>query len=115
MRTALNGLEVAVLTTEISSDGYIHITNEIAKECVQERKAIFDKKGDSHYDNISAFIKSMRGSDPDAAIFYLARALNGGEDPVFLLGELLLQLQKMLVWQIQMHLLLLHPQCKLYI
>lgn len=84
VRTALNGLEVAVLTTEISSDGYIHITNEIAKECVQERKAIFDKKGDSHYDNISAFIKSMRGSDPDAAIFYLARALNGGEDPVFL-------------------------------
>ena len=84
VRTALNGLEVAVLTTEISSDGYIHITNEIAKECVQERKAIFDKKGDSHYDNISAFIKSMRGSDPDAAVFYLARALNGGEDPVFL-------------------------------
>lgn len=84
VRTALNGLEVAVLTTEISADGYIHITNEIAKECVQERKAIFDKKGDSHYDNISAFIKSMRGSDPDAAVFYLARALNGGEDPVFL-------------------------------
>ncbi len=84
VRTALNGLEVAVLTTDISSDGYIHITNEIAKECVQERKAIFDKKGDSHYDNISAFIKSMRGSDPDATVFYLARALNGGEDPVFL-------------------------------
>jgi len=84
VRTALNGLEVAVLTTEISADGYVHITNEIAKECVQERKAIFDKKGDSHYDNISAFIKSMRGSDPDAAVFYLARALNGGEDPVFL-------------------------------
>ena len=84
VRTALNGLEVAVLTTDISSDGYIHITNEIAKECVQERKAIFDKKGDSHYDNISAFIKSMRGSDPDATVFYLARALNGGEDPLFL-------------------------------
>ena len=84
VRTALNGLEVAVLTTNMEADGYIHITNEIAKECVQERKAIFDKKGDSHYDNISAFIKSMRGSDPDAAIFYLARALNGGEDPVFL-------------------------------
>ena len=60
------------------------ITNEIAKESVQSRKAIFDKKGDSHYDNISAFIKSMRGSDPDATVFYLARAINGGEDPVFL-------------------------------
>ena len=68
----------------MSEDGYIHITNEIAAECVQTRKAIFDKKGDSHYDNISAFIKSMRGSDPDATIFYLARALNGGEDPVFM-------------------------------
>ena len=84
VRTALNGLEVAVLTTPMEQDGYIHITNEIAKESVQNRKAIFDKNGDSHYDNISAFIKSMRGSDPDAAIFYLARALNGGEDPVFL-------------------------------
>ena len=84
VRTALNGLEVAVLTTQISSDGYIHITNEIAANSVQSRKAIFDKNGDSHYDNISAFIKSMRGSDPDAAIFYLARALNGGEDPVFI-------------------------------
>ena len=84
VRTALNGLEVAVLTTKMDEDGYIHITNEIAAESVQTRKAIFDKKGDSHYDNISAFIKSMRGSDPDAAIFYLARALNGGEDPVFL-------------------------------
>ena len=82
--TALNGLELAVLTTQMDSSGYIHITNEIAKDCVQSRKAIFDKKGDSHYDNISAFIKSMRGSDPDAAIFYLARAINGGEDPVFI-------------------------------
>ena len=84
VRTALNGLEIAVLTTEMDKDGYIHITNEIAKECVQQRKAVFDKNGDSHYDNISAFIKSMRGSDPDAAIFYLARAINGGEDPVFI-------------------------------
>ncbi len=84
VRTALNGLEIAVLTTNMSEDGYIHITKEIAAESVQSRKAIFDKKGDSHYDNISAFIKSMRGSDPDAAIFYLARAINGGEDPVFL-------------------------------
>lgn len=84
VRTGLNGLEVAVLTTEMDKDGYIHITNEIAKECVQRRKAVFDKNGDSHYDNISAFIKSMRGSDPDATIFYLARAINGGEDPVFI-------------------------------
>ena len=84
VRTALNGLEIAVLTTQMDKDGYINITNEIAADCVQSRKAIFDKKGDSHYDNISAFIKSMRGSDPDAAIFYLARALNGGEDPMFL-------------------------------
>ena len=84
VRTALNGLEVAVLTTQMDKDGYITITDDIAKECVQERKAIFDKNGDSHYDNISAFIKSMRGSDPDAALFYLARALNAGEDPVFM-------------------------------
>lgn len=84
VRTALNGLEVAVLTTPMEADGYIHITDEVAKESVQNRKALFDKNGDSHYDNISAFIKSMRGSDPDAAVFYLARALNGGEDPVFL-------------------------------
>ena len=84
VRTALNGLEIAVLTTNMDSDGYIHITDEVIKNCVQSRKAIFDKKGDTHYDNISAFIKSMRGSDPDATVFYLARALNGGEDPMFL-------------------------------
>ncbi len=84
VRTALNGLEIAVLTTEISKDGYIYITNEIAAESMQNRKAIFDKNGNTHYDNISAFIKSMRGSDVDAAVFYLARALNGGEDPMFL-------------------------------
>lgn len=84
VRTALNGLEIAVLTTPMEKDGFIHITDEVAKECVQTRKAVFDKNGDSHYDNISAFIKSMRGSDPDAAIFYLARALNAGEDPMFM-------------------------------
>jgi len=84
IRTALNGLEVAVLTTKPDSDGVINITDEIAAESVTQRKAIFDKNGDSHYDNISAFIKSVRGSDPDAAVFYLARALEGGEDPVFL-------------------------------
>ena len=84
VRTALNGLEVAVLTTNMESDGYIHITDEVIKNSIQNRKAIFDKNGDTHYDNISAFIKSMRGSDPDATLFYLARALNGGEDPMFL-------------------------------
>ena len=84
VRTALNGLEIAVLTTKMDNDGFIHITDEIAKECVQNRKQIFDKNGDSHYDNISAMIKSMRGSDPDATVFYLARAIQGGEDPVFL-------------------------------
>ena len=84
VRTALNGLEVAVLTTNMEPDGYIHITDEVIKNSIQNRKALFDKNGDTHYDNISAFIKSMRGSDPDATLFYLARALNGGEDPVFL-------------------------------
>lgn len=84
VRTALNGLEVAVLTTNMNEEGFIEITDEIIKNCIQTRKAIFDKNGESHYDNISAFIKSMRGSDPDAAVFYLARALNGGEDPMFL-------------------------------
>ena len=84
VRTALNGLEVAVLTTEMDKDGYIIITDQIAADSMQKKKAMFDKSGDSHYDNISAFIKSMRGSDPDASIFYLARALNAGEDPMFL-------------------------------
>ena len=84
VRTALNGLEVAVLTTQMDKDGLITITDEIAAESIQRKKAMFDKSGDSHYDNISAFIKSMRGSDPDAAVFYLARAINGGEDPLFL-------------------------------
>lgn len=68
----------------MSEDGYIHLTDEVIKNSVQSRKAIFDKNGEVHYDNISAFIKSMRGSDPDAAVFYLARALQGGEDPMFL-------------------------------
>ena len=84
VRTALNGLEIAVLTTKMNSDGVIEITDEIASQSMNTKKAMFDKSGDSHYDNISAMIKSMRGSDPDAAIFYLARALNAGEDPVFL-------------------------------
>ncbi len=84
VRTALNGLEVAVLTTKMNSDGVIEVTNEIMAESLNKKKAMFDKNGDSHYDNISAMIKSMRGSDPDATVFYLARAINAGEDPVFL-------------------------------
>ena len=84
VRTALNALEIAVLTTNMNSQGVIVIDDDIIKNCIQTKKAVFDKNGDSHYDNISAFIKSMRGSDPDATVFYLARALNGGEDPMFL-------------------------------
>ena len=76
VRTALNGLEVATLTTSMSEDGNIYLTDDVIKNSVQNRKAIFDKNGEQHYDNISAFIKSMRGSDPDAAVFYLARAIN---------------------------------------
>ncbi len=90
VRTALNGLEVAVLTTKMNADGIIEITDEIASQSLNKRKAMFDKTGDSHYDNISAFIKSLRGSDADAAIFYLARALNAGEDPVFLARRLVI-------------------------
>lgn len=83
-RKALNILEMAVLTTEMSADGKIYVTKKIAMECTQQRVNEFDKNGDSHYDNISAFIKSMRGSSPDGALFYLARAIAGGEDPMFL-------------------------------
>ena len=84
VRTALNALEIATLTTSMNENGEIVLTDEILQNCAQTKKAVFDKSGDSHYDNISAFIKSMRGSDPDAVLFYLARALHGGEDPMFL-------------------------------
>ena len=84
VRTALNSLEVAVLTTGLDKDGFINVTTEIVAESMGKKKTMFDKSGDAHYDNISAFIKSMRGSDPDATAFYLARAIDGGEDPVFL-------------------------------
>ena len=84
VRVALNALEIATLTTEMDANGEIVITREIATECIQKKKAQFDKNGDSHYDNISAFIKSMRGGDADAVLFYLARALYAGEDPMFL-------------------------------
>lgn len=82
-RTALNALELAVLTTE-PKDGTIHITLEEAQECIQKRALNYDKDGDNHYDTISAFIKSMRGSDPDAALYYLAKMIYAGEDPKFI-------------------------------
>ena len=84
VRVALNAIEIAALTTDMNEDGDIVITKEIAMECIQKKKVEFDKSGDSHYDNISAFIKSMRGGDADAVLFYLARALYAGEDPMFL-------------------------------
>ena len=83
-RNALNALELGVLTTERSGDGKIHITLDVASECIQKRVNRYDKDGDQHYDTISAFIKSMRGSDPDAAVFYLARMLKAGEDIRFI-------------------------------
>lgn len=83
-RNALNALELGILTTECSPDGKIHITLEVASECIQKKTVRYDKGGDNHYDTISAFIKSMRGSDPDAAVFYLAKMLYAGEDIKFI-------------------------------
>ena len=83
-RSALNAVELGILTTEKSPDGFIHITLDIASECIQKRVLKYDKAGDNHYDTISAFIKSMRGSDADAAIYYLARMLAAGEDIKFI-------------------------------
>ena len=90
VRTALNGLEIAVLTTKMNNNGEIQITDEIAAQSFNKKKSMFDKDGDSHYDNISAMIKSLRGSDPDAAIFYMARAIDAGEDPMFLARRLVI-------------------------
>ena len=90
VRTALNGLEIAVLTTKLNPKGEIEITDEIAAQSFNKKKSMFDKDGDSHYDNISAMIKSLRGSDPDASIFYLARAIDAGEDPMFLARRLVI-------------------------
>ena len=83
-RAALTAIELGVLTTDRSSDGIIHITIDVASECIQKRVISYDKKGDNHYDTISAFIKSMRGSDPDAAVYYLARMLYAGESVTFI-------------------------------
>ena len=82
-RAALTAIELGVLTTDRSDDGIIHITIDVASECIQKRVISYDKKGDNHYDTISAFIKSMRGSDPDAAVYYLARMLYAGEDVIY--------------------------------
>lgn len=89
-RNALNAIELAAETSEIESDGRIHITLGTIEECVQRKAITFDKSGEAHYDNISAFIKSMRGSNPDAALFYLARALYAGEDPEFLARRIII-------------------------
>ena len=83
-RLALNAVELAVLTTKRSVDGMIHLTLEVVSECIQKRVVRYDKDGDNHYDTISAFIKSMRGSDPDAAVYYLAKMLYAGEDIRFI-------------------------------
>ena len=83
-RAALNALELAVLTTDLDDGGMIHITLSVAEDCIQRRALQYDKGGDNHYDTISAFIKSMRGSDPDAALYYLAKMIYAGEDPKFI-------------------------------
>ncbi|MDF2952087.1 MAG: yrvN [Anaerocolumna sp.] len=89
-RSALNAIELGVLTTERSQDGKIHITLDVAGECIQKRVVRYDKTGDNHYDTISAFIKSMRGSDPDAAIYYLARMLYAGENVTFIARRIMI-------------------------
>lgn len=89
-RAALNAVELAVLTTGRGEDGRIHITLPVAEECIQRRAVRYDKEGDNHYDTISAFIKSMRGSDPDAAVYYLARMLQAGEDIKFIARRIMI-------------------------
>lgn len=89
-RNALNAVELGILTTERSTDGKIHITLDVAQECIQKRVVRYDKTGDNHYDTISAFIKSMRGSDPDAAVYYLAKMLYAGEDIKFIARRMMI-------------------------
>ena len=89
-RAALNAMELGILTTERGSDGKIHINLSVAEECIQKRVVRYDKDGDNHYDTISAFIKSMRGSDPDAAVYYLARMLYAGEDIKFIARRIMI-------------------------
>ena len=89
-RHALNAVEIGVLTTQRSEDGKIHITLPVASECIQKRVVKYDKTGDNHYDTISAFIKSMRGSDPDAAVYYLAKMLYAGESVTFIARRMMI-------------------------
>ena len=89
-RLALNAIELGVLTTEKGEDGKIHLTLEVISECIQKRTVRYDKTGDNHYDTISAFIKSMRGSDPDAAVYYLAKMIYAGEDERFLARRIMI-------------------------
>ena len=89
-RAALNAIELGILTTERSEDGLIHITLDVAQECIQRRAVKYDKTGDNHYDTISAFIKSMRGTDPDAAVYYLAKMLDAGEDIKFIARRIMI-------------------------
>ena len=89
-RHALNAVELGVMTTQRSGDGKIHITVEVAQECIQKRVVKYDKTGDNHYDTISAFIKSMRGSDPDAAVYYLAKMLYAGENVAFIARRIMI-------------------------
>ncbi|MCI8783501.1 MAG: replication-associated recombination protein A [Dorea sp.] len=89
-RNALNAVELGILTTDRGADGKIHITLEVASECIQKRVVRYDKTGDNHYDTISAFIKSMRGSDPDAAVYYLAKMLYAGEDIKFIARRIMI-------------------------
>lgn len=89
-RHALNAVELGVMTTDRDKDGKIHITLEVAQECIQKRRISYDKNGDNHYDTISAFIKSMRGSDPDAAVYYLAKMLYAGEQVTFIARRIMI-------------------------
>lgn len=89
-RHALNAIELGIMTTNRSEDGKIHITMDVAQECIQRRVLRYDKTGDNHYDTISAFIKSMRGSDPDAAVYYLARMLQAGEQVAFIARRIMI-------------------------
>lgn len=89
-RHALNAIELGIMTTNRSEDGKIHITLDVAQECIQKRAVRYDKNGDNHYDTISAFIKSMRGSDPDAAVYYLARMLYAGESVTFIARRIMI-------------------------
>lgn len=89
-RHALNAIELGIMTTDRSADGKIHITMEVAQECIQKRRVLYDKTGDNHYDTISAFIKSMRGSDPDAAVYYLAKMLYVGEEAAFIARRIMI-------------------------